>query len=788
MTTGNAQQGWRFAIDRGGTFTDVVARDPEGTLHTHKVLSRDPRRPGDPAVRAIADVLARVPGSGRLLESVRLGTTVATNALLERKGEPTLLVTTRGLGDVLRIGYQNRPDIFARAIRLPPALYSMVIEANERIDASGSVLEPLDEASLLAALSEARAGGLRAVAIALLHGLRNPDHERHAARLAVQAGFEEVVVSHEVAPLVGLVARGDSAVADAYLSPVLGRYVRDFLGQLAESHGHPQLLMMQSNGGLVDPDGFRGISAVLSGPAGGVVGLASIAGSSGLGRLIGFDMGGTSTDVSLYAGELPRRLATEIDGVRLHSPMMDVHTIAAGGGSIVRYADGRLQVGPESAGADPGPACYRRGGPATVTDCNVVLGRIRPERFPEVFGTSGNEPLDPGASRDRLEAMAGEIARDGTQLEVEQLAEAFLTVAVSRMANAIRELALGQGHDPSQFALLPFGGAAGQHACAVAEALGIDSMLLDPLAGVLSAYGIGLARRRCLRRRSVVERCDTAGHERVGEVLDELEQAARYELRRQGIADADIALRRTAGLRLPGSDSEIEVEWGTPAAMQKEFAAAHHRLYGFADDAAIAVLASCGTEASEREPAAGRQAGSPGTLTPPARNAGRDSPPTLDAETAQAGPLDAAPNKVKAWSDGAWHEIPLNLRDDLLEGTVLDGPALIAEQGATVWIAPGWVARSRGDGRMLLARTRVADHGSPVGEAHADPMRLEVFNGRFMRVAEQMGAVLQATAVGQHQGTARLLLRALRRRRRPGRKCAAHAGAPGLDGRERHAR
>jgi 5-oxoprolinase (ATP-hydrolysing) len=724
MRSGIPNPGWRFAIDRGGTFTDVVARDPGGNLHTHKVLSRDPKRPGDPAVRAIEDVLARVPGSGRRLESVRLGTTVATNALLERKGAPTLLVTTRGLGDALRIGYQNRPDIFARAIRLPPSLYCMVIEASERIDATGLVLEPLDETSLLDSLAEARAGGLRSVAIAFLHGLRNPDHERRAARLAAQAGFEEIVVSHEVAPLIGLIARGDSAVADAYLSPVLGRYMRDFLAQLAERHGGPQLLMMQSNGGLVDPDGFRGINGVLSGPAGGVVALASMAGSAGLGRLIGFDMGGTSTDVSLYAGELPRRLATEIDGVRLHSPMMDVHTIAAGGGSIVRYADGRLQVGPESAGADPGPACYRRDGPATVTDCNVVLGRIRPERFPSVFGVSGNEPLDPGASHARLAAVAGEIARDGTRLGIEQLAEAFLTVAVSRMANAIRELALGQGHDPSQFTLLPFGGAAGQHACAVAEALGIDSILLDPLAGVLSAWGIGLARRRCIRRHSVGIPCDAQGHARAGSVLDGLEQAARGELNRQGIADQDVAIRRTASLRLPGSDSEIEVDWGTPAAMLEEFAATHRRLYGFADDSRVAVLAGCSAEAAEREP--------------------------VDAVSVVAGTAAAArspaASMVNAWSDGAWRGTPLHLRGEIADGTVLDGPALVAEQGATVWIAPGWVARSRSDGRMLLERERVEDRASCQQVAPIDPMRLEVFNGLFMHVAEQMGVVLRQTA------------------------------------------
>jgi 5-oxoprolinase (ATP-hydrolysing) len=730
MTRTIPARGWRFAIDRGGTFTDVVARDPAGRLHTHKVLSRDPRRPGDPAVRAIAEVLARDPSVDARLESVRLGTTVATNALLERKGEPTLLVTTRGFGDALRIGYQNRPDIFARSIRLPPMLYARVIEAAGRMDANGAVLEPLDEDALIAALSAARSEGLRSVAIVFLHGLRNPRHERRAARLAAQAGFEEVVASHEVAPLVGLVARGDSAVADAYLSPVLARYARRFQHDLAASHGHPQLLMMQSNGGLVDPEGFRGINGVLSGPAGGVVGLAAIAESTALGRLIGFDMGGTSTDVSLYAGELPRRVTTEIDGVRLHAPMMDVHTIAAGGGSIVRYADGRLQVGTDSAGADPGPACYRRGGPATVTDCNVVLGRIRPERFPRVFGAAGDEPLDAAASHACLAAISAQVARDGTRLGAEQLAEAFLTVAVARMANAIRELALGQGHDPSQFSLLPFGGAAGQHACAVAEALGIDSMMLDPLAGVLSAHGIGLARRRCVRRRSVDEACDGPGTGRAAEVLARLEEAARSELRRQGLPDAAVELRRTASLRFSGSDSAIEVAWDEPAAMRAEFEAAHRRLYGFTDESGHVVLSDCCAEAIEHDS--------------PASAGACDAGPTgLPATGAMS---IAAALTVETWIDGARRPVVLRTREDLARGELLRGPALLAEQGATVWIAPGWTARARDDGRLLLTRERVAPGGPSGDPSRADPMRLEVFNGLYMHVAEQMGVVLRQTA------------------------------------------
>ncbi|HQR24768.1 MAG TPA: hydantoinase B/oxoprolinase family protein [Steroidobacteraceae bacterium] len=728
MTRKSASGGWRFAIDRGGTFTDVVARDPQGRLHTHKVLSRA-TRPGDPAVHAIADILARHAGPGASVESVRLGTTVATNALLERKGEPTLLVTTRGFGDALRIGYQNRPDIFARAIQLPAMLYSAVIEASERVDASGAVLEPLDERSLADALVAARHDGLRSVAIVFLHSLRNSRHEEIAASLAADAGFGEVVVSHEAAPFTGLVARGDSTVADAYLSPVLDRYVRQFRQELAESHGQPPLLLMQSNGGLVDPDGFRGINGVLSGPAGGVVGLASVAAACGAARLIGFDMGGTSTDVSLYAGELPRRYATEIDGVRLHAPMMDIHTIAAGGGSIVRYADGRLQAGPDSAGADPGPACYRRGGPATVTDCNVVLGRIRPEHFPRVLGPSGGESLDAESARARLAEIAEAMARDGTSMGVEQLAEAFLTVAVARMANAIRELALGMGQDPTRFSLLPFGGAAGQHACAVADALGMDSMLLDPLAGVLSAHGIGLAQRRCMRRRSVGETCDGAGAARANSTLDSLADAASRELLRQGVSPAAIGLRRTASLRFAGSDSTIEVTWDAAEAMRAEFTTAHATLYGYSDDGDV-VIAECSVEAIERDGAAVAH-----------DDDGRRHPRAAD-DHAIAGGIP----RVEAWTRGAWHHVPLLTRDELHDGGELTGPALLVEHGATVWIADGWAARVDAAGRVVLARQQPAGRQTVDKGAAADPMRLEVFNALYMHVAEQMGVVLRQTA------------------------------------------
>jgi len=719
-------RGWRFAIDRGGTFTDIVASDPAGRLHTHKVLSHDPAQAGDPAVRGIAELLARHAAAGAAIDAVRLGTTVATNALLERRGEPTLLVVTRGLRDVLRIGHQHRPDIFAREIRLPPVLYTRVIEARERLAADGEVLEPLDEAALAQDLAAARRDGLKAVAVALLHAVRNPAHEQRVVELALAAGFEEVVASHVVAPLIGLIARGDSAVADAYLSPTLLRHLHAFRSETAARHGNVPLLAMQSNGGLVDPQGFRGINAVLSGPAGGVVGLAAIGSGAGRERLVGFDMGGTSTDVSLYAGELPRRYATEIDGVRLQAPMMDIHTIAAGGGSIVRFADGRLQAGPDSAGADPGPACYRRGGPATITDCNVVLGRIPVERFPRVFGPTGDQPLDTDACRERLAEIVGQVATaGGPRYTVEALAEAFLEVAVAKMANAIRELALRHGEDTQRFALVPFGGAAGQHACAVAELLGIDTLLLHPLAGVLSAWGIGLARRRSLRRRSVEVALDEHGMAAAAVVLGELQDATCEDLERQLVARADIEPRRTAHLRVAGSDTAIEVSWQDHAGLRSAFLAAHQRLYGFAGDDAALVIAAVGVEAAER--AAPDDSAS---STPPAA----------------AAQIAVPKSTGRSWSRGAWHEVSLHSREALRSGACIAGPALVSERGATGWIAAGWQATVAADGVLVVQRTAAAQVVAADEATAPDPLRLEIYSGLFMHVAEQMGVVLRQTA------------------------------------------
>lgn len=725
VSTHDRKAGWRFAIDRGGTFTDIVAWSPNDELHVHKVLSVDPQRRIDPAVRGMAEVLARHPAAAPVA-SIRLGTTVATNALLERKGEPTLLLTTRGFRDMLRIGFQNRPEIFARHIELPEVLYSGVVEADERIDAQGRVIRSLDEAALRRELAVARQRGLRSLAIALTHGFRYPAHERQAAAIARELGFEEIVVSHQAAPMLGLVSRGDTAVADAYLSPVLIGYLRRFKESVTARFGHPRLSFMQSNGGLVDEAGFRGINAILSGPAGGVIGLVEAGADECPRKLIGLDMGGTSTDISIYAGELPRRFESEIDGVRIQAPMMDVHTIAAGGGSILHFTGGRLQVGPDSAGADPGPACYRRGGPATLTDCNVVLGRILPETFPRVFGPSGAESLDVAASHEALAVIAASVRQSGgPSFSTEEIAQAFISVAVARMANAIRELSLRHGHDASQFTLLAFGGAAGQFACAVSELLGISEILLHPLSGVLSAYGIGLAARRSLRRRSVELPLATHGLAVAQEALDRLEDDVRGELVRQGVPADCLLFERKAQLRFVNSDTGIEVDWCSSDSMLADFSARHQGLYGFEHSSSKVIIASVAAEAIER-------------VAPQAAR-------TQALRTERPGKAKTV--GLELWWDGAWRAGSMIERTDLRSLKSLDGPALIIEEGSTGWLAPGWVGTmDRQDRIVLTPRHSSVLSGRRQDHSHPDPMKLEVFDGLFMHVAKQMGVVLRQTA------------------------------------------
>ncbi|NHA13422.1 hydantoinase B/oxoprolinase family protein [Thioalkalivibrio sp. XN279] len=710
-----AGAGWRFWVDRGGTFTDIVARRPDGRLETLKLLSEAPEHYADAGIEGMRRMLG-LPDAAALAEApievVRMGTTVATNALLERRGEPTVLVVTRGCGDVLRIGTQQRPELFALDIRLPEPLYAEVIEADERLAADGMVLRPLDENALATALRAARARGFRAAAVVLLHGYRFPAHELAAARLAREAGFEQVSVSHEVSPLPRIVPRGETTVADAYLSPVLDRYV----ARLRQPLGGHRLLFMQSNGGLAEAERFRGRDSVLSGPAGGVVGMAAAGRRAGIERLIGFDMGGTSTDVCLYEGEFERSQDNLVAGVRLQAPMLRIHTVAAGGGSVLAFRDGRFQVGPESAGAQPGPACYGLGGPAAVTDANLVLGRLQPEALPRVFGRSGDQPLDRAAAAARLEEITAAVAAAGRPaMSIEAAAAGFLEVAVERMARAVKQVSVRRGADPGAFTLCGFGGAAGQHACDVADALNIRRVLLPPFAGVLSAWGIGLADLVALRQAPVQQPLDAATLARAHDTLAQLGREAAAELVAQGLAAQRCLLSARLRLRCIGSDTVLEVPLGTESEVRAVFATAFERRFGFHADAALVL------ESVEAEARGGH--GEPG----------------------RAPAVEPAPrSSCRAWVDGTWREVPLVPRQALAPGEKLAGPALLPERNATTWLSPGWHARVDGDGNLLLERA--ARRRARKVSTAADPVLLEVFNNRFMHVAEDMGAVLQNTA------------------------------------------
>jgi len=690
---------WHFWVDRGGTFTDVVARTPGGEMVTAKLLSEDPERYDDAAVAAIRQ-LTGVPQGALPPCEIRIGTTIATNALLERKGEPVLLAITKGFGDALVIGTQDRPDIFARRIVRPPPLYAEVVEIDERVTHEGEVLRPIDLDAARAAFTEAHARGLRSVAIILLHGYRHTTHEAALAALAREIGFTQVSVSHEVGALIKLVGRGDTSVVDAYLSPVLRRYVEGL--ETALEGQSP--LFMQSNGGLAPGRGFRGKDAILSGPAGGIVGMAETARRAGFERVIGFDMGGTSTDVSLYAGKYERDNETIVAGARIRAPMLRIHTVAAGGGSVCRFDGGRLLVGPASAGAVPGPASYRRGGPLTVTDCNVALGKVQPEFFPGVFGPDGDAPLDREAALARL----GEVAAQAG-LSPEAAAEGLIAIAVANMANAIKSVSIARGHDVTRFTLASFGGAGGQHACLVADALGIETVMIHPLAGVLSAYGIGIAARREVRERTVELPLDDPG---IGAIADALGLAALDAL------GENAQLEMTAHLRTRGSDSTIEIPLAEPEAMREAFAAAYRQRFGYAAASALIVDML-------RAEAIAESGGAVALPSPPAVSV----PAIATVETFMAGERCAT---------------PVHERAGLVEGAIIEGPALITDPVATAVIEPGWRATIDGEGCMIL--TRATPRATAALGTALDPVRLEIFAGLFMAIAEEMGAALRHSA------------------------------------------
>ncbi len=707
--------GWHFWIDRGGTFTDIVARAPDGSGVTRKLLSVNSGGYEDAAIEGMRRILAEHGDAQSDIECVKLGTTVATNALLERKGADVVLIVTQGFGDALEIGVQARPNIFALHIVKPTRLHKRVIEARERVTAEGAVLTPLDEAHARATMGAAFAEGYRAAAIACLHGWAYPAHEQRLAAFARDIGYEQISTSAEMSGLIKFIPRADTCVADAYLSPVLRRYVNGFVSALAEPAGRAaQCLFMQSNGGLAHADAFRGRDAVLSGPAGGVVGMAAAARRAGFTHALGFDMGGTSTDVSRYAGAFERTNDTVVADVRLAAPMLQVHTVAAGGGSICLFDGARLRVGPHSAGADPGPAAYRRGGPLTITDCNVLLGRVRPEFFPTIFGPMGDQPLDRAVVEQQFAALCAEIVRtSGGAMTPQQAAEGFLTIANLNMAEAIKKISIQRGYDPRDYVLVAFGGAGGQHACAVADAVGVEKILLHPLAGVLSAWGIGLADVRTVVEATLEQNLDDADLSARAEAL------ARRA--REALADDASDVSILVHLKYEGADSAIPIALADTDTLRHLFAAEHLKRFGFTDPARAIIVASLSAEAVSRHAP---------RLTDARRVAGKAQEPRAHVEIVD---------------NGATISAPVFDRVALPAGAELSGPAIVLEEGATTYIAPGWRGRVNEHADLILSRAALRVSGAPIGES-VDPILLEVFNRRFMGVAEEMGLALQASA------------------------------------------
>ncbi len=711
---------WEFWIDRGGTFTDVVARRPDGELLSHKLLSENPERYRDAAVHGIREILELAEGQpipDAAIRAVKMGTTVATNALLERKGERTLLLITEGFGDLLRIGYQTRPRLFDLHIKRPDLLYEQVGEVSERLDADGEVLRDLDEAGARTLLQGAFDEGIRSVAIAFLHAYLNPEHEARVARIAREIGFTQVSASHEVSRLAKLVGRGDTTVVDAYLSPILRRYVDQVADALDVGRACGKLLFMQSNGGLTDAGLFQGKDAILSGPAGGIVGMVETGRAAGFDKLIGFDMGGTSTDVSHYAGDFERSFETEVAGVRMRAPMMDIHTVAAGGGSICTFRDGRFQVGPESAGADPGPACYRRGGPLTVTDCNVMLGKLNADHFPHVFGPEGDQPLDRDMVQQLFLELSDEVARaTGAEPRMpEDLAEGFLRIAVDNMANAIKKISVQRGHDVTGYTLQCFGGAGGQHACLVADALGMRRVFLHPFAGVLSAYGMGLAQIRAMREMQLDTALSDIGAARTA--LDRIEAEAIAEVQDQGIAEVTTEAR--AYLRYDGSHQALEVPFSEAEAMQAAFEAAHQARFGFISPNRALLFEMVSVEAI----------GGTGEAPEAIRKSGSGMPEV----------------QIRIHIGGKNRSVPIYDRNSLDPANRIEGPAIIKEATGTNVVEPGWAAQLDDLGNLILERSGKAARPAAAG-TEADPVLLEVFNNLLMSVADQMGATLANTS------------------------------------------
>ena len=718
-------QKWQFWIDRGGTFTDVVGCSPEGKVEARKVLSENPGAYEDAAlegIRRFLGVASDAPIPADRIGSIKMGTTVATNALLERKGEQTLLVITKGLKDQLEIGYQARPDIFAKKIIKPEMLYTRVVEANERVRANGTIETPVDLAALRTDLEAALAAGIKSVAIVFMHAYAFPKHEKAAAALAREVGFTQVSVSHEISPLIKIVGRGDTTVADAYLSPILRRYVEKVAGALSSTTGDgPQILFMASSGGLKAAQMFQGRDAILSGPAGGIVGMAETAKIAGFEKVIGFDMGGTSTDVSHFAGEYERAFETEVAGVRMRVPMMRIHTVAAGGGSILTFDGTRFRVGPESAGANPGPKCYRRGGPLTVTDANVMVGKLSGSFFPKIFGPNRDEALDEEAVRSAFAEMA---AQAGDGRTPEEVADGFLRIAIENMANAIKKISVQRGYDVTEYALNCFGSAGGQHACMIADTLGMETVFIHPLSGLLSAYGMGLANIRASREQSVEAVLDAATMQDIAKLSAKLGAEVTEELTAQGIGVDKLASSVWLHLRYDGTDTALPILIGEPDAMRAEFERQHRQRFGFISPEKKVFVAAIEVEA------AGGGAGVDETET--------------DTASASASAAAGEPQTTRFFSGRSWHEAPVYTRAQLSKGQRVSGPALVIEPNQTVVVEPGWELEVTARNHLVLKRT-VARQREILGQK-ADPVLLEVFNNLFMSIAEQMGEALRNTA------------------------------------------
>ncbi|WEX11337.1 hydantoinase B/oxoprolinase family protein [Chelativorans sp. AA-79] len=719
---------WDFWIDRGGTFTDVIGRDPEGGLHQRKLLSENPEAYRDAGIQGIRDLLGVTPHEripSEMIGEVKMGTTVATNALLERKGDRVLLLITKGFRDALKIAYQARPDIFAKEIILPEQLYERVIEVPERVRVDGEVETELDLEGVRHQMEAARHDGIDAAAIVFMHAWKHPAHERKAAELARAIGFTQISTSHEISPLIKLVGRGDTTVVDAYLSPILARYVQLVAGELgiesADAAGLPRLKFMMSSGGLTAADMFQGKDAILSGPAGGVVGMVETARIAGFEKVIGFDMGGTSTDVAHYDGAYERAFDTEVAGVRIRAPMMRIHTVAAGGGSILHYEDGRLKVGPDSAGANPGPACYRRGGPLAVTDANVMLGKLQPDFFPAIFGPEQNEALDVGIVRERFAQLAERI---GGGRSAEAVAEGFITIAVENMANAVKKISVQRGYDVTRYLLNCFGGAGGQHACLVADALGMESVLIHPFSGLLSAYGIGLATVSASRQKALIKPLSQGALGEIDAMVSQLKDEVAKELRDQGIEAGSTEWRLRLEIRYDGTDTTLSIPFDDRSVDEAKtrFEAAHRAQFGFVYDDKPMVVEAVNVEGVDARSAAPEE-------------------PVLPVN-------DNAPSPHVArqiFCEGEWRDADVFFRSTLSPGNRIAGPALIIEDNQTIVVEPGWQAEITARDHVLMRRVEKKPRQAALG-TEADPVMLEVFNNLFMSIAEQMGVTLQNTA------------------------------------------